>query len=915
MADAVISATVEVVLETVISIAADRVGMVLGVKAELGRLSKTTATIQGFLADADAKVHSPGVRDWLKQLEDEVFKADNVLDELHYNNLRREVKYRNQLTKKKVCFLFSFFNAIGFNSSLASNIREINTNLERINQQANDLGLEIKYQIEAALPADAAGFSVIPITGMGGLGKTTLAKSVYNNTKIDENFGIKSWVCVARQIKIVELFKLILESLTRTKVEVDGREAIVQEIRGKLGEKRFLLVLDDVWNREQGLWSDFFTTLLGLSTTKGSWCILTTRLQPVANAVPRHLQVNDGPYSLGKLSDDACWSIIKRRANSTLPPSEEVPKELEAIQEQILRRCDGLPLAASLIGGLLLNNGKEKWHCIVQESLLNEDQSEIDQILKVSFDHLSPPSVKKCFAYCSIFPQDAELGEDELIRHWIAVGFVLKNNRVMEETGGEYLRILLQNCLLEKSGNQKSDNCDEDVLEGLQPHPNLQELKICSFMGNKFPQWLINLPKLVELRIQFCRCGELLALGQLPSLKRLYLTGLDNIRSIGDEFYGITTNEEKEEGRSRASGSSARRRKFFPALEELHVEYMENLAEWKDADQVRSTIGETEVDVFPMLRNFHIQRCPQLTTLACSCKILDVKYCRNLTSIKTGYDTASVEEFSINSCDNLRELPEDAFGSSLRRLTIEYCPRLICLGVNGQKCALPCLERLSIYYCDGLTTISNKMFKSCPSLQSLEVKCCRNLVSFSLNLRKTPSLERFLIINCPKLIPHRFKGFAFATSLRELSIGPFSSDYFSIDGFDWSGLRSASTLRELRLEGLPHTESLSHQLQYLTTLTSLRLASFGGIEVLPDWIGNLVSLEGLQLSNCKKLRSLPSKVAMRQLTKLPLVNIFDCPLLRQRYSSQRGIYLEEISSDAVRFSYLKFTFIYMCVCV
>ncbi|CDP20136.1 unnamed protein product [Coffea canephora] len=1047
MADAAISATVKVVLGTVISIAADRVGMVLVVKAELERLGKTTATIQGFLADADEKMHSQGVRGWLKELEDEVFKADNVLDELHYHNLRQEVKYRNQPMKKK--------------------IRDINTNLERINQQANELGLVRKHQKEA----DAAGatasrqtdsivvpnvvgragdeskivemlltpservVSVIPITGMGGLGKTTLAKSVYNNTKIVENFGIKSWVCVAREIKILELFKLILESLPGTKVEVDGREAIVQEIRRKLGEKRFLLVLDDVWNRQWGLWNDFFTTLLGLSTTKGSWCILTTRLEPVANAVPRHLQMNDGPYFLGKLSDDACWSMLKEQVIA----GEEVPQELEAIQGQILRRCDGLPLAASLIGGLLLNNRKEKWHCIVQESLLNEDQGEIDQILKVSFDHLSPPSVKKCFAYCSIFPQDTKLGEDELIELWVAEGFVLpdrENTGMIEERGGEYLRILLQSSLLEKVADEgrtyykmhdlvhdfaksvlnpkkmaenvrrnkaasirslflhsgggisadmnmlsrfkhlhvlklsgydvvflpssigkllrlrlldisssgitslpeslcklynlqtltiggyaleggfpkrmsdlislrhlnyyhddtefkmlvqigrltclqtleffnvsqekgcgieelgtlkylkgsleirnlglvkgkeaakqaklfekpnlsrlvfkwesnlsrKSDNRDEDVLEGLQPHPKLEKLKIGSFMGNKFPQWLINLPKLVVLRIEDCgRCSELPALGQLPSLKRLCLKRLDNIRSVGDEFYA----------------------------------FMENLAEWKDADQVRSTIGEA--DVFPMLRNFHIQSCPQLTALPCSCKILD--------------------RLGIYSCDNLRELPVDVFGLSLQCLTISCCPRLISLGVNGKKCPL-----------------------RCRSLRSVWVVSCPNLVSFSLNLQQTPSLEEFVLDDCPKLIPHNFKGFAFATSLRKLAIGPFSSDDSSIDDFDWSGLRSASTLRELYLQGLPRSKSLPHQLQYLATLTSLSLADFGGIEVLPDWIGNLVSLETLEISDCQKLQSLPSEAAMRRLTKLTHVQVDGCPLLRQRYSPQRGIYLEE----------------------
>ncbi|CDP21927.1 unnamed protein product, partial [Coffea canephora] len=419
-----------------------------------------------------------------------------------------------------------------------------------------------------------------------------------------------------------------------------------------------------------------------------------------------------------------------------------------------------------------------------------------------------------------------------------------------------------------ESGDRESDNCDENVLEGLQPHPNLQVLVIRYFMGNKFPQWLINLSKLEALWIEDCkRCSELPSLGQLPSLKRLYLEGLDNIRFI------TANEEEEEEGRSRASGSSTRRRKFFPALEELCVEHMGNLVEWKGADQVRSTVDEAEADVFPLLRYFRIESCPQLTTLS-------------LLSRSCG--------------SNLRELPDlDLFGSSLQRLTISFCPRLTSLGVNGQKCPLPCLEVLSINNCKGLTTISDKMFQSCRSLRSLSVMWCPNLASFSLNLQETPSLEDFASDHCPKLLPHSFKGFAFATSLRKLSINsPFSSDDSSVDDFDWSGLRSASTLRELQLRGLPHTESLPHQLQYLTTLTSLRLHNFGGIEVLQDWIGNLVSLETLELSNCEKLRSLPSEAAMRRLTKLNHVEVYWCPLLRQRYTPQRGIYLkEEISSD------------------
>ncbi|CDP17354.1 unnamed protein product [Coffea canephora] len=257
MADAAINTTINFVLGTAVSLAADRIRMILGVKKELERISATAETIQGFLADADGKMHSPGVQDWLKQLEGEVFKAEYVLDEVNYENLRQEVKYRGQVKKRKVCFFFSFscFSTIVFRSRLASKIRDINTNLDRINGKANELGLVVNMvqsrgrglkpttsrQADSILVPNVVGrasdeskivdmmlspsdkvISVVPITGMGGLGKTTLAKSVYNNPRIDEHFGKKIWICLAKEIELMELFKFVLESLTRKKVEVDG---------------------------------------------------------------------------------------------------------------------------------------------------------------------------------------------------------------------------------------------------------------------------------------------------------------------------------------------------------------------------------------------------------------------------------------------------------------------------------------------------------------------------------------------------------------------------------------------------------------------------------------------------------------------------------------------------------------------
>ncbi|XP_071924579.1 uncharacterized protein [Coffea arabica] len=157
MADAAVSATIQVALQTVVSFAADHVNLAREFPEELNKLDKSTARIRGFLAGADEDKHSPVVQNWLKDLEEEVFKADNVLDELNYEILRRKVKYQDQTMKKKVLFFFSFFNKIGFRWRLGSMIREINTNLQRIHQDAAGLGLAYKLQVEEAFATIAAG--------------------------------------------------------------------------------------------------------------------------------------------------------------------------------------------------------------------------------------------------------------------------------------------------------------------------------------------------------------------------------------------------------------------------------------------------------------------------------------------------------------------------------------------------------------------------------------------------------------------------------------------------------------------------------------------------------------------------------------------------------------------------------------
>ncbi|XP_027118335.2 putative disease resistance protein RGA3 [Coffea arabica] len=207
------------------------------------------------------------------------------------------------------------------------------------------------------------------------------------------------WICVSENFEVTRLFKLILESLTKKKVKTQSRDVIAQDIRKELEEKKYLLVLDDIWDERSQLWDDFFQSLVGITNTMGNWILVTTRKLKVASIVATH-----PTYGLDILSDDDCWSIFKEKAFA----GGEVPKELEELRNNITKRCQGLPLAACVIGGLLRIKRKEEWLPVIESGLLHLSQNEnsVMQLLRLSFDHLPTASVKKCFAYFSNFEKD-----------------------------------------------------------------------------------------------------------------------------------------------------------------------------------------------------------------------------------------------------------------------------------------------------------------------------------------------------------------------------------------------------------------------------------------------------------------------------------------------------------------------------
>ncbi|KAM4105757.1 hypothetical protein ACB094_04G016600 [Castanea mollissima] len=490
MAEAIVTDVAKEILSKLIPLVTEQISLAWGFKEELTRLRQSVEMIQDVLADAERKqVTDLSVRRWLQRLQDVAYDADDVMDELAYEILRRKVEIRNQM-KRKVCFFFSFSNPIAFRIKMANKVNTISESLKKINEEANGFGLtraklvsanpeiisnretdsfvdhseivgrgdHVLEIVDLLLSASNQQLSVIPIVGMAGLGKTTIAKLVYNHELVKRHFDKTIWVCVSDDFNDKRILREALESLTQKSSALENKNTILECLKEKLQGKRYLLVLDDVWNEESIKWDNLRSCLLGINPNAGNSIILTTRKEDVAKITKTLPQV----INLKELSEDECWSIIKKKVSF----NEGVPltPDLEAIGRDIAKKCRGVPLAAKVLGGTMCRKKeKSEWLTLLDNEILNSPHgsNEILPILKLSFDHLPLPSLKQCFAYCSIFPKDYEINKEELIQLWMAEGFLQPNQGsclVMEDVGNMYFDILLANSLFQDEEKDDYDN-------------------------------------------------------------------------------------------------------------------------------------------------------------------------------------------------------------------------------------------------------------------------------------------------------------------------------------------------------------------------------------------------------------------------------------------------------------------------
>ncbi|XP_017180948.2 putative disease resistance protein At3g14460 [Malus domestica] len=295
---------------------------------------------------------------------------------------------------------------------------------------------------------------------MGGVGKTTLAQVLYSDEKIKEHFDVTAWACVSEDFDAMRVTKTLIESISSKPCSLP--DSLLQvELREQVRGKKFLFVLDDLWNDNYNEWVLVQTPFT--YGARGSKVIVTTRNESVASLV-RTVPI----HYLKHLLDEDCWLLLAKHAFRNENPSAH--PDLEEIGKEIARKCNGLPLAAKALGGLLgCSVDYKEWSHILNNNLweILHDKGVLPS-LRLSYHYL-PTYLKQCFAYFSIFPKDYEFEKENIIQLWMALGLVpqAESGKGLEEVGKGYVDELLSRSLLQRSLIGKSSFTMHDLVNDL----------------------------------------------------------------------------------------------------------------------------------------------------------------------------------------------------------------------------------------------------------------------------------------------------------------------------------------------------------------------------------------------------------------------------------------------------------------
>ncbi|XP_059455166.1 putative disease resistance protein RGA4 [Corylus avellana] len=358
MAEQLLFGTADRIIETLGSLAAKEFRLLWGVGDEIESLRNTVSAIKAVLLDAEKKqaAGNHAVGDWLGKLNDAIYDADDLLDAISTEALRREVSTLGKKAKQ-VRIFFSESNQLAFRLRMGLKINAIGKRLDAIDADRGRFHLEERHvetrvgckerdNTHSLVRAEAVigreddkkeclmdsnfeeNASVLSIVGIGGLGKTT--QLIFNDERIENHFELKMWVCVSYNFHVKDIVEKILECATNMKQPTVEMNTLVRYFGKVIDGKKYLLVSDDVWNEDHEKWCRLKEVLMG--GARGSRILVTTRNESVAR-IAETVQ----SYSLSGLDEDASWSLFKQMAFGKGKEPENL--SIITLGREILEKC------------------------------------------------------------------------------------------------------------------------------------------------------------------------------------------------------------------------------------------------------------------------------------------------------------------------------------------------------------------------------------------------------------------------------------------------------------------------------------------------------------------------------------------------------------------------------------------------
>jgi NB-ARC domain/Rx N-terminal domain len=505
-ASSAITSAISSVINSLATLASNEISSLREVPVKVQSLQIKLRAIQSYLKDAENRpCTSHLTENWLREIRRVTYQAQNVIERIlwlqwHRNRARgftsafsryshipgylkslheigQEIDRINS-TIPEISDIINYLSVVnlGETSTMVDQFEDQQFHDPRSTIHVNDedevVGFdeEIMEIIKELLDLTYKPLKVISLVGMGGIGKTTLAKKVFNHSDVRQHFDIVTSVIVSKQYNALNLQKEILKAAIQIKkedlekmdeteerekrkkleetlkdLEKMDEEEVRKRLEDSLKERRYLIMIDDIWTIKS--WDEIIPHNFP-HMNNGSRIMLTTRNLGVAKCQNFRYFI----HKLKLLDDEKSWELLKKKA---FPPylmvSDPIRNDLESLRTQLVEKCRGLPLALIVLGGYLSKHLDYQIWCRMAEAIdWNEAGNEINisEILALSYHDLSD-NLKPAFLYITTFPEDFIIESSDLIYLWIAEGFISPSQKYqLETTGQKYLEELDERCLI-----------------------------------------------------------------------------------------------------------------------------------------------------------------------------------------------------------------------------------------------------------------------------------------------------------------------------------------------------------------------------------------------------------------------------------------------------------------------------------